>query len=310
MRLVSYAQCLEDVLLHRALRHVERGFYVDVGAGYPHFHSVTRLFYERGWNGISIEPVPVLCDALRLDRPRDVVLNIAAAAVPGRLKFHEFVGTGLSTTVDRHAERHIRAGMAYRTYEIEASTLTGILSLHAKSDIHLLKIDVEGGEAATLQGCDFGRFRPWVAMVEATEPLTDTPAYAAWEPNLVDAGYRLAADDGLNRYYVAREHAELAAAFAFPADDYERAEAIRAHEARAHDAARLELELRMIKASRGWRLARRLERIRRKLSAPAVGLRRRIAALRGSAADSGGRRERLVAPQASDGSAEVPTGDR
>ena len=32
MSFISYAQNLEDVILYRSLRDVERGFYVDVGA--------------------------------------------------------------------------------------------------------------------------------------------------------------------------------------------------------------------------------------------------------------------------------------
>jgi hypothetical protein len=32
MPFISYAQNYEDVILWRALRHVEKGFYVDVGA--------------------------------------------------------------------------------------------------------------------------------------------------------------------------------------------------------------------------------------------------------------------------------------
>jgi hypothetical protein len=56
---VSYAQNYEDILLGRALRKSE-GFYIDVGANHPVFHSVTKLFHDRGWRGINVEPSPVL----------------------------------------------------------------------------------------------------------------------------------------------------------------------------------------------------------------------------------------------------------
>ena len=59
---VSYAQNYEDLMLWRALRHVEQGFYVDCGAYDPEEHSVTKAFYERGWSGINIEPVPSLIE--------------------------------------------------------------------------------------------------------------------------------------------------------------------------------------------------------------------------------------------------------
>jgi hypothetical protein len=47
MTFISYAQNYEDVVLHRALSDVQRGFYVDVGAQDPIADSVTRAFYER-----------------------------------------------------------------------------------------------------------------------------------------------------------------------------------------------------------------------------------------------------------------------
>ncbi len=58
MTFISYAQNFEDVMLWRALKHVERGFYIDVGAFSPDLDSVTRAFSERGWRGINIEPNP------------------------------------------------------------------------------------------------------------------------------------------------------------------------------------------------------------------------------------------------------------
>ena len=46
MNFVSYAQNFEDVLLWRALRDIEHGFYVDVGAQDPVTDSVSLSFYE------------------------------------------------------------------------------------------------------------------------------------------------------------------------------------------------------------------------------------------------------------------------
>jgi small-conductance mechanosensitive channel len=74
-----------------------------------------------------------------------------------------------------------------------------------------LKIDVEGFEEAVLRGMDFVRWRPWILVIEATLPNSRATNHAAWE-NLVTAhDYQFAYFDGLNRYYVAAEHAELLA---------------------------------------------------------------------------------------------------
>lgn len=44
MRLESYAQELEDLILYSVLRDVEHGFYIDVGANDPTDISVTKFF--------------------------------------------------------------------------------------------------------------------------------------------------------------------------------------------------------------------------------------------------------------------------
>jgi hypothetical protein len=55
---ISYAQNYEDVMLLRAFKDVAHGFFIDVGANDPIGDSVTCAFYQRGWVGINIEPLP------------------------------------------------------------------------------------------------------------------------------------------------------------------------------------------------------------------------------------------------------------
>ena len=40
----SYAQNFEDLMLYRALGHLERGFYIDIGAQHPKIDSVSKAF--------------------------------------------------------------------------------------------------------------------------------------------------------------------------------------------------------------------------------------------------------------------------
>src|SRR5207245_1934754 len=82
--MVSHAQNFEDVMLARALRDVETGFYVDVGAWDPNIETVTRYFYELGWRGINVEPAPAYHAMLETARPRDVNLRVAAGKENGR----------------------------------------------------------------------------------------------------------------------------------------------------------------------------------------------------------------------------------
>ncbi len=217
MTFVSHAQNFEDLMLWRALSGVSRGFYIDVGAGDPDIHTITRAFYERGWSGVNIEPDPTRFQALVRRRPRDINLPVALADTPGERRFYTPSVPGLATLDSAIAFRHRARGMEVRRSRVEVQTLAEICRRHAPADIHFLSIDVEGAEGQVLQGADLAAFRPWIVLAEATLPLTQQETHAAWEPLLLAAGYRFVWFDGLNRFYVAEErYAALSPHFRLP----------------------------------------------------------------------------------------------
>lgn len=212
MTFISYAQNFEDITLWRAFRlFVEKGFYIDVGANDPSADSVTKAFYDRGWHGVNIEPSFTYYERLRAVRTRDVNLQIAVSDREGRLTFFDAGETGLST-VDPHVAANLdRDGRQIVERTIPAQTLSSICAQYANGEIHFLKIDVEGHELSVLRGMDFGRWRPWIVLIE--NPFNVEPA---WASLLVDAGYSFAHYDGINRYYLAEEHRDLLGAFDTP----------------------------------------------------------------------------------------------
>lgn len=208
MTFVSYAQNFEDVLLWRALKDVPVGFYIDVGASHPDNDSVTRAFFDRGWHGINIEPGVEDARRIAAARPGDITLQVAAGRADGETDFYTVSGTGLSTI-----DPEVAAGYRERNWELPRSrvgvrTLAGICRAHVRQDIHFLKIDVEGAEGDVLAGADLVAYRPWIILVEATAPLSTRQTHDEWEPGLIGQGYRFAWFDGLNRFYLAEEHAE------------------------------------------------------------------------------------------------------
>ncbi len=74
MSLISYAKNLEDVMLWRAFKNVEKGTYIDLCARDQEVDSVSLAFYEQGWRGISITANSTLAEALRNARPGENVL--------------------------------------------------------------------------------------------------------------------------------------------------------------------------------------------------------------------------------------------
>lgn len=224
--LISYAQNAEDVVLWRALRSVEAGRYVDVGACDPVELSVTKALYDRGWRGIDIDAVPEYADRLRRARPGNEVVHAAITDRPvATATFHQIIDTGLSTLVDDTAAAHEDAGFRRRDITVPVMTLDAVCerSELLGGDLHLLKVDVEGAEGEVLRSFDLARWRPWVVVVEATVPLSDEPSYADWEPVLLAAGYTFTLFDGISRFYVSPEHPELVKPLAYPAcslDDF------------------------------------------------------------------------------------------
>ncbi len=207
---MSFAQNGEDVVLWRALGHLKTGRYLEVGANDPTDDSISKLFYDHGWSGVTVEPVPEYARRQREQRPRDTQVEAAVAeGEPGTIQLHVFSGTGLSTLDDSIAGGHERGGRAVEEIDVPKVPLQQIVEEHlAGEEVQFCVIDVEGLEGSVLRSVDLRRFRPWILVVESTLPTSTTSSQAAWEPMVLEAGYQFCLFDGLSRFYVADEHAE------------------------------------------------------------------------------------------------------
>ncbi|MEJ1161574.1 FkbM family methyltransferase [Prosthecomicrobium sp. N25] len=220
---VSYAQNFEDVILNRLFADRETGTYVDVGASHPVIDSVTHAFYERGWSGLNIEPLPERIAELDYARPRDRNLRIAVAEAAGTATFHAFPKWhGLSTLDPEVAAAMRRWGDEAHPVEVTIRTLSEVLAEEKVGAIDFLKIDVEGAEGRVLAGLDLTRWRPVVILIEATYPTTSEPSHHGWEPALLACGYRFVLFDGLNRFYLREESSEFAGRFSLPPNVFDK----------------------------------------------------------------------------------------
>jgi FkbM family methyltransferase len=256
--LTSYAENFEDVLLHRVFANVDRGFYVDVGAGDPITGSVTKSFYDRGWSGVNVEPASVF-DELRLDRPRDVNLNIAILDHGGTVAFIEDSSEPALSHVASAAET-AQAEQGWRR-SVQCERLDQVLVEHAAGRlINFLKIDVAGAEERIVTSTDWRRVRPQVLIVAVVAPSAGEVATGSWESAVLAAGYKRAYFDGLNLFFVAEEVTEFLRHFDRPVNVRDGFETYRE---RVHkDKARQVLDA--LNHMR-WELAVRLERVTPKL---------------------------------------------
>ncbi|SDJ42444.1 methyltransferase, FkbM family [Actinokineospora alba] len=229
--MISYAQNAEDVVLARLFGGQASGRYVDIGAGDPVEASVTKAFYDLGWRGINIEPIPALGAALRAARPDDVTLGVAVGAGKGTATLHVVDEEWGWSTLDQDLAGHYRDDRSWRVDEIEVDVLTlaDILDQYP-GPVDFLKVDVEGAEQDVIDGGDWTRHRPRVLVVEATEPGSPTPAHQAWEPTLLAAGYRCALFDGLNRFYAQADDTEALDKLSVPANVFDKYQPYAAHQ--------------------------------------------------------------------------------
>ncbi|WP_459252659.1 FkbM family methyltransferase [Paraburkholderia sediminicola] len=209
-------------MLWRALGHIERGSFIDIGAQDPIVDSVSLAFYERGWRGTHVEPTPYYADLLRQQRPGDTVIQAAVGNGPAVLRFFEIPLSGISTADADIAALHRERGFDVHEIVVPCVTLSAVFEASNRQEIHWLKIDVEGFEAQVLSSWGASTVRPWIVVVESTLPMSQAETHENWEATLVSYGYIPVYFDGLNRFYVSEARPEIQGAFRAPPNVFDR----------------------------------------------------------------------------------------
>ncbi len=187
---MSYSYTYLEDAQYRAivfnLCEVRDGVYVDVGPQHPGTQSLTSPLYERGWQGINIEPVAQYWSYLNTVRPRDVNLRGTVGAATGRVKFTDLGSAGW------HMEHEIlseKEGQATPD-QLHQSTLAEVCRQHEVETLQLLRVATSQPADLVLNSLDWQAIRPWVVVVES---FTDQA--------LGDALGTKIADDMASRHY-------------------------------------------------------------------------------------------------------------
>jgi len=206
----SWGSLGEDILLWWYLTEVleirKPGNYVDVGCNDPINHSNTWRLYQLGWSGLCIDADKTVIKRFGRVRPRDKAICQLVSDVEQTMDFHVLEGS-LVSSVDRD---HIAVwGKRNRTVDIRqlhARTLDSILEEHdVPYSFELLKIDVEGHDAAVLRSIDLNRYKPLIILIEihgeTVESIQDNEIYK----RLMSFGYSMVSLAGYNGIFIRKE---------------------------------------------------------------------------------------------------------
>ena len=161
----------EDKVLRNYLPE-SNGRYLDIGAGDPKYGSNTYFLYERGWSGVSIEPLNRNFRKHRSKRKRDRQIQACMVSHPLQesVRFYEFIADEFSTDSPERVKKLELSGIYFdNSYDVPALRI-GQLGLTANPlDAFLLDLDIEGNEFEVLSSNDWSTFKPRVISVEEWE---------------------------------------------------------------------------------------------------------------------------------------------
>jgi len=198
----SFSQYKEDLVVDALFTHKRKGCYVDVGAKDPDNPSKTRLFYNRGWRGINVEPESNLHAKLCAKRPGDINLNVGVGPEPGVMTFYRMSTDTLSSFKQEAA---IEAGKLHGASQVSevpvpVMRLTDILGEHLNGmKVDFLSVDAAGYDLDVLKSNDWSRYQPSVIMAKINVDGDDVVRF------LQKKGYILIFNNGTNGIFLNSE---------------------------------------------------------------------------------------------------------
>ena len=181
---------LADCILQLAKKAFpEGGVYVEAGAHDGISHSNTLLLNNYQWSGILMEPSPVSFEKLNLNRPDEMLANVALIGNNDLTMIRGTFGDGsLMSSADaeymsrtprkkrnfiaelillfpRNRIAKILRNSSLATVKVPAKTLDKVLHEFQLKRIDILILDVEGFELEALRGFGFNP-KPRVVIIE------------------------------------------------------------------------------------------------------------------------------------------------
>lgn len=182
---VSYSQLNEDNIIDHLTGYKEKGTYIDIGAFHPDNISNTKLFYERGWKGVNIEPDTKAYKKFCEKRPLDINLNAGIGV--GEVDYYQHEGDISGNTCVASLGK-LRGLKSVR--KIKLKPLSEVFQENKLTYVDFISIDVETFENEVIRSNDWNKYKAGVICLEGYK-----------YPYLEQFGYRRVFWDGSNCYY-------------------------------------------------------------------------------------------------------------
>lgn len=183
--------------------HLTKGKFVDVGANDGIHGSMSYELEKNGWNGILIEPNPLLVERLRKIRTSPVY-PYAISSIEGELPFYIVDGPGHLNGLSRfnyteEFEDHVKnSGGVVNKSIVQVKKISSIMDEQSTLDkVDILKVDVEGHEFEVLKSFDFDKYQPALIITEDNFKDADKSVRTLLDKK----GYAVIARDRINYWF-------------------------------------------------------------------------------------------------------------
>ena len=205
----SYSQCGEDIIVDFILNSlkIKDPNYLDIGAHHPININNTYLFYTKGFNGVCIEPDPILFNEIKKKRKRDVCLNIGIGTQnKNSADFYVMSSKSLSTFSKQVAENYQNNEnqKIEKVIKIPLKEINQVIKDNFYKYPNFVSLDVEGMEIDILNNFNFSEYAPEIFCIETLTYSENNKEQKIFAINkILEAnGYFIYADTYINTIYV------------------------------------------------------------------------------------------------------------
>ena len=191
-----YNDSFEDNMLAEFFSNQSNGYYVDVGGNLPE-NSISKQFYDLGWDGLVVEPIPKNVEKFKSVGRNNIwqgAVTSPQEASKGTTTFYLAGGDGAHSSLDGGAISP--SSLTGNTIQVELATLNTLLDDAGVTKVDFLSIDTEGTEVDVLLGMDLEKYNVRLLLVE------DWGRDFKIHRHMASRGYKRVRRTGFNSWYV------------------------------------------------------------------------------------------------------------